>query len=80
MSYFVAMIRISLNYCRRLLSAATRRYSSTTDLKAALAEKIPIEQERIKKFRKNHGNSKIGEITVNMVGGSPPQPFLTRVL
>jgi len=38
-------------------------------LKEVLANKIPYEQERIKKFRKEHGNVKIGEITVDMVYG-----------
>jgi len=36
-------------------------------LKEVLANKIPYEQERIKKFRKEQGNVKIGEITVDMV-------------
>jgi citrate synthase len=34
-----------------------------------LAEKIPIEQEIVKNFRKDHGSSKIGSITVDMVYG-----------
>lgn len=41
--------------------------SDHTDLKDILANKIPYEQERIKKFRKDCGNVKIGEITVDMV-------------
>jgi hypothetical protein len=36
-------------------------------LKDVLANKVPYEQERVKKFRKEHGNVKIGEITVDMV-------------
>ena len=43
--------------------------SSNTDLKAVLAEKIPVVQEEVKAFRKQHGNTKIGEITVDMLYG-----------
>lgn len=45
------------------------RYISAdnTDLKAILAEKIPKEQERVKAFRKQHGATKVGEVTVDMV-------------
>lgn len=41
--------------------------SDHTDLKDILANKIPYEQERVKKFRKECGDVKIGEITVDMV-------------
>lgn len=40
---------------------------ASTDLKTILAAKIPKEQERVKNFRKNHGNTKVGEVTVDMV-------------
>lgn len=40
---------------------------ASTDLKKVLAEKIPKEQERVKEFRKNHGSTKVGEVTVDMV-------------
>merc|ERR1711892_1002142 len=43
--------------------------SSNTDLKAVLAEKIPVVQEEVKAFRKQHGNTKIGEITIDMLYG-----------
>ncbi|KAF5271316.1 hypothetical protein FQA39_LY08114 [Lamprigera yunnana] len=42
---------------------------SGTDLKSVLAAKIPKEQERIKNFRKQYGNSKVGEVTVDMMYG-----------
>lgn len=42
---------------------------ASTDLKAVLAAKIPKEQERVKTFRKAHGNTKVGEITVDMMYG-----------
>lgn len=32
-----------------------------------MAEKIPKEQERVKNFRKAHGATKVGEVTVEMV-------------
>lgn len=32
-----------------------------------MAEKIPKEQERVKAFRKECGNVKVGEVTVDMV-------------
>ncbi|KAL2716897.1 hypothetical protein V1478_014573 [Vespula squamosa] len=41
----------------------------STDLKQVLSEKIPKEQERIKSFRKTHGSTKIGDVTVDMVYG-----------
>lgn len=47
--------------CVRNISA------DTTDLKAILADKVPKEQERVKNFRKAHGATKVGEVTVDMV-------------
>jgi len=41
--------------------------SDSTDLKKVMAEKIPAFQEEVKKFRKDHGNKVIGEITVDQV-------------
>lgn len=40
---------------------------ASTDLKAILAAKIPKEQEKIKSFRKQYGNTKVGDVTVEMV-------------
>lgn len=57
------------------MAAALRGYgtatsgSTETDLKAVLAKKIPVEQERVKKFRKEFGNVKVGEVTVDMMYG-----------
>jgi len=50
-------------------SAAARSFSDQTDLKDVVANKIAYEQERVKKFRKECGNVKIGEITVDMAYG-----------
>jgi len=41
----------------------------STNLKEVLAQKIPIEAENVKNFRKEHGNTKIGEVTVDMAYG-----------
>lgn len=47
------------------------RYISadSTNLRDVLAAKIPKEQERIKAFRKEHGSTKVGEVTVDMMYG-----------
>lgn len=41
--------------------------AESTNLKSILQEKIPKEQEKIKEFRKRHGSTKVGEVTVDMV-------------
>lgn len=41
-----------------------------TDLKSILAAQIPKEIEIIKTFRKQHGKTKISDITVDMVFNS----------
>lgn len=53
------------------LGAASSRLASTdcTDLRKVMAEKIPVFQEEVKAFRKNHGNKVIGEITVDQLYG-----------
>jgi len=43
--------------------------SNAADLRSALAEKIPPFQEEVKAFRKEYGNAKVGEITVDMMYG-----------
>ncbi|CAH1992917.1 unnamed protein product [Acanthoscelides obtectus] len=40
-----------------------------TNLKEVLRSKIGAEQERIKKFRKEYGNTKVGEVTIDMMYG-----------
>lgn len=52
------------------LSLISRNISdASTDLKGILAAKIPKEQERVKNFRKQHGATKVGEVTVDMMYG-----------
>jgi len=63
--------------CSRLLQAQQKlvaasqvcQASSAADLKSALEEKIPVVQEEVKAFRKAHGNTKVGEVTVDMIYG-----------
>jgi citrate synthase len=43
--------------------------STATDLRSALADKIPKVLEEVKAFRKEYGNVKVGEITVDMMYG-----------
>ena len=60
------------NYFQKLLAASTQSVSQTcnaSDLKSALAEKIPVVQEEVKAFRKTYGDKKIGEITVDQLYG-----------
>ncbi|KAL9692687.1 hypothetical protein quinque_015914 [Culex quinquefasciatus] len=52
-----------------VIATYVRNASDSTDLKAILNEKVPKEQERVKNFRKQHGNTKVGEVTVDMMYG-----------
>merc|ERR1712110_868186 len=57
---------------QKLLAATSQSVSQScnaSDLKSALAEKIPVVQEEVKAFRKQHGDTKIGEITVDQIYG-----------
>merc|ERR1711863_64444 len=57
---------------QKLLAATTQSVSQScnaSDLKSALAEKIPAAIEDVKAFRKQHGDTKVGEITVDMMYG-----------
>merc|ERR1712038_507998 len=57
---------------QKLLAATSQSVSQTcnaSDLKSALTEKIPVMQEEVKAFRKQHGDKKVGEITVDMMYG-----------
>lgn len=52
-----------LTYYARNISA------SSNSLRDVLESKVPQEQERVKKFRKEFGNTKVGEVTVDMMYG-----------
>merc|ERR1712045_72454 len=68
---------------QKLLAASTQSVSQScnaSDLKSALAEKIPAVQEEVKAFRKQHGNTKIGEITVDsLYGGMRMKGLVTEL-
>lgn len=51
------------------LLAANFVRNGSSDLREVLAAKIPAEQERVKKFRKEHGAFKMGETTIDMMYG-----------
>jgi len=57
-----------LRNASRLLANNQARYAST-DLKSAFEAKIQPMQEEVKAFRKEHGSTKVGEITVDMMYG-----------
>lgn len=49
-------------------AVARAQYSTeSTDLRDVMAQKVPAMQEKVKAFRKSHGSTKVGEITVDMV-------------
>lgn len=51
-----------------VLSTYVRSISAdSTSLRDVLANKIPEEIENVKAFRKSHGATKVGEVTVDMV-------------
>lgn len=45
-----------------------------------MAAKIPKEQERVKNFRKSHGATKVGEVTVDMVSSLTNQNMSLSVI
>ncbi|XP_031638239.1 probable citrate synthase 2, mitochondrial [Contarinia nasturtii] len=51
------------------LTTFVRNFASEKSLKDVLAEKIPQEQETVKAFRKSHGSTKVGDVTVDMMYG-----------
>lgn len=54
----------------QLAAISLRQFGdASTDLKAVVASKIPKEQEKVKNFRKTHGATKVGEVTVDMMYG-----------
>ncbi|KAJ8737250.1 hypothetical protein PYW07_000521 [Mythimna separata] len=56
--------------CPAAVSVLLRGYSTDQcGLKAILAEKIPKQQNQIKEFRKKYGNTKVGDVTIDMMYG-----------
>ncbi|XP_064647319.1 citrate synthase, mitochondrial-like isoform X2 [Lineus longissimus] len=63
-------IVFSPKYSLPALSSAVRYLGQdVSGLKGVMKELIPKHQEEVKAFRQQHGNTKIGEITVDMVYG-----------
>ena len=62
--FFILLLQVAA-FSPSCSSVQSRR--NVSDLKSVLAEKIPEKQEEVKAFRKQHGNTKVGEITVDMV-------------
>ena len=61
-----------LQQTKVLLPASTvgaRQSSSTTNLKDALANLIPEKQKEVVALRKEYGNKKVGEVTLDMIYG-----------
>lgn len=72
MALFRQVCSRALSGQQKLLAASSQSVSQTcnaSDLRSALAEKIPQVQEDVKAFRKNFGDKKIGEITVDQLYG-----------
>lgn len=49
------------------LSVFARHLSEVTNLRDVLTKKVPVEQEKVKAFRKQYGATKVGDVTVDMV-------------
>merc|ERR1712179_377964 len=73
MSLFkVAATRLALpakNALPAMCNVSTRYASDSTNLKDHLANLIPEQQKLVKEFRSKHGNTKVGEVTVDMMYG-----------
>merc|ERR1711934_108527 len=70
-SFFVGMFATSLRspFARNLLNA-TRCYSSNVSpLKQRLRELVPVQQEKVKNIRKQHGDKVLGSYTVAQAYG-----------
>ncbi|CAD7087886.1 unnamed protein product [Hermetia illucens] len=68
----MALIRVpasKLPELQKTLITCVRYISADGSLRDVLAAKIPKEQERVKSFRKEYGNTKVGEVTVDMMYG-----------
>ncbi|KAL5278206.1 CS family protein [Megaselia abdita] len=68
----MALFRNSLKCypaAEKTIFGSYRCISADASLKDCLANKIPKEQERVKNFRKEHGNTKVGETTIDMMYG-----------
>jgi len=63
------VIKSSHHGCAAVAMVSTRHSTEVTNLKDVLSDLIPAEQKRVVAFRKEHGEKKMGEVTVNMMYG-----------
>lgn len=65
----LATIRVAGPHLSPVTAVFVRNLSEVTDLRDVLTKKVPVEQEKVKNFRKQYGNTKVGEVTVDMMYG-----------
>jgi len=63
--------RSLFNICKTITARcqSSQAASQTTDLKGRLEQLIPDKRQEVAEFRKEHGNTKIGDVTVGMAYG-----------
>merc|ERR1712098_161583 len=79
MALFRQVCSRALGGQQKLLAASTQSVSQTcnaSDLKSALAEKIPVVQEEVKAFRKQYGGNVSAHAT-HLVGSALSDPYLS---
>ncbi|KAK0043549.1 citrate synthase mitochondrial [Biomphalaria pfeifferi] len=62
-------IKINQSIFAQSSLVVTRQASSSTNLKDVLSKIIPEKQKEVTEFRKEYGNTKVGEVTVDMMYG-----------
>ncbi|CAB3382244.1 probable citrate synthase 1, mitochondrial [Cloeon dipterum] len=65
----LATTRVAGTHLSPVTAVFVRNLSEVTDLRDVLTKKVPQEQEKVKNFRKQYGNTKVGEVTVDMMYG-----------
>jgi len=64
-----SVLRSSHHGCPAVSMASARHSTEVTNLRDVLTDLIPKEQKAVAAFRKEHGDKKVGEVTVNMMYG-----------
>merc|ERR1719494_1525630 len=59
----------TFNLCKTLAVRSQSQAVQTTDLKERLEQLVPEKRQEVAEFRKEHGNTKIGDVTVAMAYG-----------
>ncbi|XP_059469501.1 probable citrate synthase 1, mitochondrial [Neocloeon triangulifer] len=65
----LATTRVSGTHLSPVTTIFVRNLSENTDLRDVLTKKVPVEQEKVKAFRKQYGATKVGEVNVDMMYG-----------